>query len=76
MESDFTITGKLARFGRGGMIQDASNRLLRDFPDCLAKKIERAQAPRSDTRLRSGDKILAVTSADREAELRSLLIGE
>jgi trk system potassium uptake protein TrkA len=37
---------------------------------------ERAQAPRSDTRLRTGDKILAVTSADREAELRSLLIGE
>jgi trk system potassium uptake protein TrkA len=37
---------------------------------------ERAQAPRSDTRLRTGDKILAVTSAEREAELRSLLIGE
>jgi uncharacterized protein len=40
VETDFTITGKLARFGRGGMIQDVSNRLLRDFSDCLAKGIE------------------------------------
>lgn len=29
--TDFSITGKLARFGRGGMIQDVSNRLLREF---------------------------------------------
>ena len=38
--TDFTITGRLARFGRGGMIQDISNRLLRDFADCLQQKIE------------------------------------
>jgi trk system potassium uptake protein TrkA len=37
---------------------------------------ERAQSPRSDTRLRTGDKLLAVTSAGSEAELRRLLIGE
>jgi trk system potassium uptake protein TrkA len=37
---------------------------------------ERAIPPRSDTRLRTGDRILAVTSAESEAELRSLLIGE
>ena len=40
VETDFTITGRLARFGRGGMIKDISNRLLRDFSDCLAKTIE------------------------------------
>jgi uncharacterized protein len=40
VETDFTITGRLARFGRGGMIQDISNRLLRDFADCLQQKIE------------------------------------
>lgn len=40
VETDFTITGRLARFGRGGMIQDVSNRLLRDFSDCLRKSIE------------------------------------
>jgi len=27
--TDFTITGRLARFGRGGMIEDISNRMLR-----------------------------------------------
>jgi carbon monoxide dehydrogenase subunit G len=44
VETDFTITGRLARFGRGGMIQDVSNRLLRDFSDCLQKTIEGAEA--------------------------------
>ena len=33
--TDFTITGRLASFGRGGMIQDISRRLMRDFADCL-----------------------------------------
>ncbi len=37
---------------------------------------ERAQSPKGDTTLRAGDKLLAVTSAKREAELRSVLIGE
>ncbi len=37
---------------------------------------DRAQTPRPDTRLRAGDKILAVTSAGQEAALRNLLIGE
>jgi uncharacterized protein len=44
VETDFTITGRLARFGRGGMIQDVSNRLLRDFSECLQKTIEGAGA--------------------------------
>jgi uncharacterized protein len=38
--TDFTLTGRLARFGRGGMIQDVSNRLLRDFAGCLQSSIE------------------------------------
>jgi carbon monoxide dehydrogenase subunit G len=37
--TDFAITGRLARFGRGGMIQDISNRLLRDFATCLATRL-------------------------------------
>jgi carbon monoxide dehydrogenase subunit G len=41
VETDFTITGKLARFGRGGMIKDVSNKLLGDFSTCLAQDIER-----------------------------------
>ena len=40
VETDFTITGKLARFGRGGMIKDISNRLLGDFARCLQAGFE------------------------------------
>jgi carbon monoxide dehydrogenase subunit G len=40
VETDFTITGRLARFGRGGMMQDISNRLLGDFADCLRQSLE------------------------------------
>jgi uncharacterized protein len=40
VNTDFTITGRLARFGRGGMIQDVSNRLMREFADCLQERIE------------------------------------
>ena len=40
VETDFTITGRLARFGRGGMIQDISNRLFREFSECLQARIE------------------------------------
>src|SRR3954465_3977558 len=44
--TDFAITGRLARFGRGGMIQDISNRLLRDFATCLQGRLgESAPAP-------------------------------
>ena len=38
--TDFTITGRLARFGRGGMIEDVSNRLMRDFASCLQAQLE------------------------------------
>ena len=38
--TDFVITGRLARFGRGGMIEDISNRMLRDFSTCLQESIE------------------------------------
>ena len=45
--TDLTITGRLARFGRGGMIEDISNRMLRDFATCLQAKLtqEPAAAP-------------------------------
>jgi carbon monoxide dehydrogenase subunit G len=38
-ETDFAITGRLAQFGRGGMMQDVSNRLLRDFATCLSTRL-------------------------------------
>jgi len=37
--TDFTITGRLARFGRSGMIEDISNRLLGDFATCLQSRL-------------------------------------
>jgi carbon monoxide dehydrogenase subunit G len=37
--TDFTITGRLASFGRGGMMKDISNRLLRDFATCLQQRL-------------------------------------
>jgi carbon monoxide dehydrogenase subunit G len=37
--TDYTITGRLASFGRGGMIRDISNRLLRDFASCLQQRL-------------------------------------
>ena len=37
--TDFHITGRLARFGRSGMIEDISKGLMRDFADCLQAMI-------------------------------------
>ena len=42
--TDFSITGRLASFGRGGMIKDISNRLMRDFASCLQARMEAAPA--------------------------------
>jgi carbon monoxide dehydrogenase subunit G len=44
VDTDFTITGRLARFGRGGMIEDVSKRLLREFAACLQTTLA-AEAP-------------------------------
>ena len=44
--TDFSITGRLAQFGRGGIMQDVSNRLLRDFATCLSTRLaEPARLP-------------------------------
>ena len=39
--TDYQITGRLARFGRGGMIEDISERLLREFAARLQESLER-----------------------------------
>ena len=43
-ETDFVITGRLARFGRAGMIEDISNRLLQEFSQCLAQRLAAEEA--------------------------------
>jgi uncharacterized protein len=40
VNTDYHITGRLARFGRGGMIEDISERLLREFAQRLAASLE------------------------------------
>ena len=52
--TDFTITGRLARFGRGGMMEDISNRLMRDFATCLSSRLAEAPAP-SGAEVAAGD---------------------
>ena len=60
--TDYHITGRLARFGRGGMIEDISERLLREFakrlqsslasqPEPVASAPAEAVAPDQVTRL-------------------------
>jgi uncharacterized protein len=39
VSTDFSITGRLARFGRGGMIEDISKRLMREFAQCLQASV-------------------------------------
>ncbi len=54
VQTDFTITGRLARFGRGGMIKDVSSRLLRDFSSCLTETIEAEGAGAGDAPVPAG----------------------
>ena len=43
VETDFSITGRLASFSRGGMIKDISNRLLGEFATCLQETLKSEQ---------------------------------
>jgi uncharacterized protein len=54
-ETDFTITGRLASFGRGGMMQDISNRLLRDFSTCLQSRLADAPSAPSGEEVSRGE---------------------
>jgi uncharacterized protein len=48
--TDFNITGRLAQFGRAGIMQDVSNRLMRDFATCLSSRLgETAPAPEASS---------------------------
>jgi carbon monoxide dehydrogenase subunit G len=69
-ETDFTITGRLASFGRGGMMQDISNRLLRDFSTCLQSRLADAPtAPTGEEVTRGDAPPEAVAAAAPEGEM-------
>jgi carbon monoxide dehydrogenase subunit G len=53
--TDFTITGRLARFGRGGMMEDISNRMMRDFATCLSSRLADAPTAPSGAEVASGE---------------------
>ncbi len=49
VSTDYRITGRLARFGRGGMIEDISEKLLRQFASSLQKSLEGSMAETAET---------------------------
>ncbi len=53
--TDFSITGRLARFGRGGRMEDLSNRLMRDCATCLSSRLAAAPSAPSGAEVASGD---------------------
>jgi carbon monoxide dehydrogenase subunit G len=68
--TDFTITGTLARFGRGGMMQDIANRLLRDFASCLEKRLgadDTAAAPTAPAEAAAAPATAPASSAQPQA---------
>jgi carbon monoxide dehydrogenase subunit G len=68
--TDFTITGRLAGFGRGGMMQDISNRLLRDFSTCLQSRLaDVPTAPTGEEVTRGEAAPEAVAAAAPEGEM-------
>jgi uncharacterized protein len=65
--TDFSITGRLASFGRGGMIKDISNRLLRDFAACLQTRLAAAPAPAPGPVADSGGEAMTADEAAASA---------
>jgi carbon monoxide dehydrogenase subunit G len=61
--TDFTITGRLARFGRGGMIEDISKRMMRDFAQCLQATLTSEPQPEAPAEEAPAEAEAAVASA-------------
>jgi carbon monoxide dehydrogenase subunit G len=51
VHTDYHITGRLARFGRGGMIEDISERLLKEFAGRLQSSLAGGAEPAVDSDL-------------------------
>jgi uncharacterized protein len=68
MESDLTISGALAQYGRG-MMQDISHRLTREFATCLETNIVAAEASSSTEKatVATGDRAERAAASSRPA---------
>src|SRR5919108_3697838 len=62
--TDFNITGRLPPFGRGGIMEDVSNRLMRDFATCLSTRLAESGAPAEP--VPSGAEVAAGEAAPEE----------
>jgi uncharacterized protein len=60
--TDFALTGRLARFGRGGMIEDVSNEMVGDFVECLRSSLESDEAAATADAAAAGAGQTAATS--------------
>lgn len=68
VDTDFSITGRLARFGRGGMIQDVSNRLLREFASCLQDQLGETSAGEADPDPVPAGEVSSVEAEDADTQ--------
>jgi carbon monoxide dehydrogenase subunit G len=71
VDTDYHITGRLARFGRGGMIEDISERLLKEFASRLAQSLEgQGEVAMVESLVQSdeGDETAAAEAAPAPAE--------
>ena len=76
--TDFTITGRLARFGRGGMMEDISNRMMRDFATCLSSRLADAPTAPSGEEVAKGEappEAVAAAAPQEGADSESLGAG-
>jgi uncharacterized protein len=74
--TDFTITGRLASFGRGGMMKDISNRLLRDFARCLQQRLAAEPAGAMTAEEAAASAGAGETAGKTPAEVSGAVSGE
>lgn len=67
VDTDYHITGRLARFGRGGMIEDISERLLKEFASRLAQSLEGAHDDAVTTEIPAQSEEAETTAAPEAA---------
>jgi carbon monoxide dehydrogenase subunit G len=63
VNTDFAITGRLARFGRGGMVQDVANRLLREFAANLQAQLQAEGAAAAGGEAGAAEEVAAAADA-------------
>jgi hypothetical protein len=68
MASQVDVTGRVAQFGRG-IMQDVSNRLIRDFARCLESQLSADAVNAEETLAPTEEVVQPTTSASSESEV-------